>query len=60
LFSNEDTGYTCEYCKKVFSRRVTLKKHLEQHVKSSSSEDDSDCMVVDNPLVTENENDDNE
>ncbi|XP_026811485.1 uncharacterized protein LOC113552767 [Rhopalosiphum maidis] len=36
---NEDTHYICETCKKVFARRVTLKKHLEVHEKSSSSID---------------------
>lgn len=33
---NEDVHYTCDTCQKVFSRRVTLKKHLETHNNSSS------------------------
>ncbi|XP_060866404.1 zinc finger and SCAN domain-containing protein 10-like [Metopolophium dirhodum] len=59
---NEDTRYICEYCNKVFSRRVTLKKHLEQHEKSSSSLDSelSDNEVEDTPLITEHGNDDND
>lgn len=36
MFRNDDVHYTCDTCLKVFSRRVTLKKHLEQHEKSSS------------------------
>jgi len=36
LFRNEDTPYICKYCDKVFSRGVTLKRHLEEHEKSSS------------------------
>jgi len=31
LFRNDDVLYTCDTCHKVFSRRVTLKKHLEVH-----------------------------
>jgi len=62
LFRNEDTRYICQYCNKVFSRRVTLKKHLEQHEKSSSSLESelSDNEVQDTPLITEHANDDND
>jgi len=62
LFRNKDTGYICEYCNKVFSRRVTLKKHLEQHEKSSSSlhSEVSDNEVENAPLITEHGNDDND
>ncbi|KAL4141825.1 hypothetical protein QTP88_004382 [Uroleucon formosanum] len=57
---NEDTRYICEFCNKVFSRRVTLKKHLEEHEKSSSGADSelSDDEVVDDPTIIENKNDD--
>lgn len=60
MFRNEDTRYICEFCNKVFSRRVTLKKHLEQHEKSSSSLDSelSDNGVDDDP-ITENAIDEN-
>jgi len=37
--NNEDTRYICETCNKEFARRVTLKKHLEVHEKSSSGID---------------------
>ncbi|CAI6371801.1 unnamed protein product [Macrosiphum euphorbiae] len=34
---NEDLSYICEYCGRVFSRRVKLKKHhIDVHEKSSS------------------------
>ncbi|XP_001952185.1 uncharacterized protein LOC100165823 [Acyrthosiphon pisum] len=57
---NEETHYICQYCDKKFSRRVTLKKHLEQHEKSSSSLDSelSDNEVEDAPLIPEHANDD--
>ncbi|CAI6370067.1 unnamed protein product [Macrosiphum euphorbiae] len=35
-FNNDNTSYTCKYCDTVFSRAVTLKRHLEEHEKSSS------------------------
>lgn len=34
--------YICEYCNRVFSRKVALKKHRESHEKSSSGLDSSD------------------
>ncbi|XP_060858583.1 uncharacterized protein LOC132935956 [Metopolophium dirhodum] len=34
--NNESTPYICKYCEKVFSRGVTLKRHLEDHEQSSS------------------------
>lgn len=33
---DEDTRYICEFCNRVFSRKVTLKKHMEQHENSIS------------------------
>jgi len=60
LFRNEDTRYICEFCNKVFSRRVTLKKHLEQHEKSSSSIDSEQSdHEVNDPLITDIANDSN-
>lgn len=62
FFRNEDTRYICEFCNKVFSRRVTLKKHMEEHEKSSSGPDSelSDNEVEDDPTITENKNDDDD
>ncbi|XP_060860239.1 uncharacterized protein LOC132937434 [Metopolophium dirhodum] len=59
--NNEDTHYICKYCDKVFSRGVKLKKHLEQHEKSSSRLDSelSDIEVEDRPIKTENASEDN-
>ncbi|KAF0769214.1 hypothetical protein FWK35_00012932 [Aphis craccivora] len=36
LKKNYDIHNTCDTCHKVFLKRVALKKHLEQHEKSSS------------------------
>lgn len=39
--SVEDMRYICEYCNRVFSRKVALKKHLESHEKTPSSNQES-------------------
>lgn len=49
--------YICEYCNRVFSRKVALKKHRESHERSSSGleSDESDNEFVgppNNPLET--------
>ncbi|XP_025206803.1 uncharacterized protein LOC112602761 [Melanaphis sacchari] len=54
---NEDIHYICETCKKIFSRRVTLKKHLEEHEKSSSSNDSELSDYDADPFNVENIND---
>ncbi|XP_022164463.1 zinc finger protein MSN4-like [Myzus persicae] len=55
--NNEDTRYICEFCNKIFSRRVTLKKHLEEHEKSSSSlgSEQSDNEVEDDPSMADDD-----
>ncbi|XP_003245237.1 uncharacterized protein LOC100571294 [Acyrthosiphon pisum] len=41
----EDTPYICKYCDKVFSRGVTLKRHLEYHERSCVDSELSDNEV---------------
>ncbi|CAH1714639.1 uncharacterized protein LOC114132035 [Aphis gossypii] len=55
---NEDVHYTCDTCHKVFSRRVTLKKHLEVHESVSSGleseqSDNEIAEVVNDVEITE-------
>lgn len=46
-FSVEELRYICEVCNKVFSRKVTLKKHREQHEEESGMEfGESDEEIV--------------
>lgn len=43
-------SYTCHVCNRIFSRQVTLKKHLEMHEKIPSDaeavESDSDKIII--------------
>ncbi|CAI6373105.1 unnamed protein product [Macrosiphum euphorbiae] len=59
-YRNEDTPYICQYCNKVFSRRVTLKKHLESHENSSSSleSEQYDDENAEPKLISEHRNED--
>lgn len=58
MFSNEDIRYICQFCNKVFSRRVTLKKHLEVHEQSVDS--DLSDNEVDDPSNSDIVNDDDD
>lgn len=42
IFSDEEPKYICEICDRVFSRKVTLKQHREQHIDNTPSDLESD------------------
>lgn len=42
FFSDEEPKYICEICDRVFSRKVTLKQHREQHIDNTPSDLESD------------------
>lgn len=48
--------YICEFCNRVFSRKVTLKKHMEQHenVMSGAESGESDGELAVSPLPKDN------
>lgn len=53
FFRDEDMRYICEYCNRVFSRKVTLKKHMEQHENAVSGVDSGESDGETMGIVTE-------
>lgn len=51
FYSDEEPKYICEICDRVFSRKVTLKQHREQHIDNTPSDLDSD--IEDNAGIQE-------